>query len=118
MGDLVFNGGNKNLHRHILSKLSFVFTGKFGIWGGNQQFVTLINSFLALFNVNIPYQDSPCGISPLIMPKRRFIACGIGVSRNFFIQVIALHLFLLRSGWTYQDVKFNNCQVNYNRDPQ
>lgn len=48
MGDLVFNGGNKNFHRHILSKLSFFFTGKFGIWGGNQQFVIFINSFLAL----------------------------------------------------------------------
>jgi hypothetical protein len=52
------------------------------------------------------------------MLKLGFLACGIGVSKIFFlIDVIARNLFLSHSGWTYQDVKFNGCQVNDNLPP-
>ncbi|KAF5310158.1 hypothetical protein D9619_010234 [Psilocybe cf. subviscida] len=56
MGDLVFNGG------------------KFGIWGGNQQFTVR----------NITVNNAQIGVYSL-----------------------------WNWGWTYQDVKFNNCQVGF-----
>ncbi|KIM38529.1 glycoside hydrolase family 55 protein [Hebeloma cylindrosporum] len=56
MGDLVFNGG------------------KFGIWGGNQQFTVR----------NITVNNAQTGVYSL-----------------------------WNWGWTYQDVKFNNCQIGF-----
>ncbi|EEB90041.1 hypothetical protein MPER_11806, partial [Moniliophthora perniciosa FA553] len=69
--------------------------GKFGMWVGNQQF-TVRN--ITVNNANTAVNDIYLHPLPLTDAFGRYSHCGIG---------------LLPLGWTFQDIKINNCQVGF-----
>jgi len=78
MGDLVFNGGGKCrfFSRSISTDILISFKGKYGIWGGNQQYVY---PGWRRPGANDIFLGLRSGISPSTMPRLVSSVRGTGV---------------------------------------
>lgn len=101
----MISGGVTFLVINVVPKISLV-TGKFGMWVGNQQCVSLLLVYAAFspivhrFTVrNVTVNNAQSGI---------FSVWNWGESITIRENMVTNPLNL---GWTYQGVTINNCQV-------